>query len=257
MSQPRRHLMSETVVHPPNHGVKKMFFTKFPHLFCRTCWTATNHPPPPGVLCRNWAVALLMMLLFVACQRSGGNKNNAAAPPHGEGHKPETSIRGIVISPKCPLKTVRYFSKKRDVIPREETEKYYLITVEQGNPTNITIYLLDDAGVMDRVYRWLMQNCEELEDKGNVARIPQIFPWSNELQQFGRDGHSVSYVVSDAGRAEYERLVSLFQESGRLVETVPGRKPPKKYRDFEAIPIDWCPDSNGKDTRPPENSRKP
>ena len=134
---------------------------------------------------------------------------------------------------------MQYFGRGSDVIPRNQTTKYYLIDLDNEDPRKISIYLLEVADAMDQVHQWVMRNSRELEAKSNVARIPQINPWCNQLQQFGKDGHAVSYEADDVGRAEYEKLTAIFRKHGKRVGTVPGRKPPKPLEDSLAIPIDW------------------
>jgi hypothetical protein len=145
----------------------------------------------------------------------------------------------VAASKPCPIEKMRYFTTTKDIIAREATEKYYLVDIKDGHATKLKVYLLDDGEAMDRVHRWLTANGKRLEERSNIAMLPQILPWHNELLQCDRNGNVVSCMADYCEAEEYERLVALFRDSGRQVNTVPGRKPPVVKDSGKQISIEW------------------
>ena len=95
---------------------------------------------------------------------------------------------------------------------------------------------------MDQVYRWLIRNGKRLDEESNVANLPQIFPWHNELLQYAKNGDATSYIADYAEPEEYKKLVVIFRDYGRQVDTLPGRKPPSLQGPDGQFPIEWVDD---------------
>jgi hypothetical protein len=146
----------------------------------------------------------------------------------------------VTVSEPCPIDNLTYFGRREHIVSQEDTAKYYLVDIANGRMTQLRIYLLDDQEDMKRVHRWLVHNGQRLEEKSNVANLPQIFPWHNELLQYAKNGNAVSYIAGYAEPDEYRKLVTIFRKCGRQVDTVPGRRPPKVKASEKQIPIEWC-----------------
>jgi hypothetical protein len=174
------------------------------------------------------------------CSKDSTNHSNDADDPD---NLDDSDIRGkrppVTFSAPCPFENISYFMTREMIIPRENTSKYYLVDMENGTNAKPRIYLLDDRETIGRVHRWLVRNGEELEKKSNVANLPQIFPWHNELLQYAKNGDAVSYIADYAEPEEYKKLAKMFRDRGSQVETMPGRKPPLIQGLDGQFPIEW------------------
>ena len=139
----------------------------------------------------------------------------------------------------CPIENMRYFATMANIVSRENTAKCYLVDIENGRTTTVRIYLISDREGLDRVHRWLLHNGKKLQERSNVAMLPQVLPWHNELLQYDINGGAVSCIADYAERDEYKRLVTIFRESGSQVDTLPGRKPPLVQGRDGQFSIEW------------------
>lgn len=146
------------------------------------------------------------------------------------------------VSKPCPINNLTFFGTRKQIIRQDNTVKCYFVDFDNGHKAKPRIYLLDDRARMDQVHHWLERNGKKLEEKSNVANIPQMFPWHNELLQYAKNGEAVSYIADYAEPDEYKKLVTIFRDYGRQVDTVPGRKPPLLKGPDGQFPIEWIDD---------------
>ncbi len=121
--------------------------------------------------------------------------------------------------------------KEDGAMPRKDVPKFFLVTPHDGDISNIAIYEIDDPDEVEKIDDWTRLHVDR-DSNPHTARGLVLLWWHEELLRFNEHGKLVS---SDdlAGRhvirgVDLMTLREMFRKHGKRVDTVPGRKPPKK-----------------------------
>jgi hypothetical protein len=118
-----------------------------------------------------------------------------------------------------------------DAMSGKHVAKYFLVSLHDNDISSMDIYAIEEPSAVDKVGRWIE---EHVNSSGTVqkARGLVLLRWHNELSRFDEYGHIISSdFVSDSdvvSPRDLTTLKKLFRDCGKRVDTVPGRKRPRK-----------------------------
>lgn len=119
-------------------------------------------------------------------------------------------------------------SGKGDVASDKHVAKYYLVS---GHGNDFSIYVIETPSVVETVGRWINEHVNSSEAVQKARGLVLTF-WHHELLRYAEHDSVIwSDFLSDPDvvlPTDLPTLESLFQEHGARVDTVPGRKPPKR-----------------------------
>jgi hypothetical protein len=115
-------------------------------------------------------------------------------------------------------------------VPRKKAAKWFLVTQRDNDFSSIDVYAIEDPIAVAKVGRWIKGH---VDSSGRVQRARALMMvWQDELLRFDEHGeYFFSDLVWDKNVMSPGDLVvlkELFQKYGKRVDTVPGRKPPKR-----------------------------
>lgn len=118
-----------------------------------------------------------------------------------------------------------------DTVSDRHVAKYFLVNLHDNDLSSMDIYAIKEPSEVDRVGHWIREHVNSSENV-QKARGLVLLCWHDELLRLDEYGHVISsdYLCdSDViSPTDLAALKTLFQEHGERVNTVPGRKPPKK-----------------------------
>lgn len=120
-------------------------------------------------------------------------------------------------------------------LPSKKVTKYFLVTLRDYDPSSVAsvdIFMVDNPDAVRQIGRWGQEHVNNDPRARRARGIVTVASWHTELLRFDERERVVSSddlfgdpVISSS---DLVTLKELFQKHGRRVDTVPGRKPPRR-----------------------------
>jgi hypothetical protein len=118
-----------------------------------------------------------------------------------------------------------------DITSSNNVAKLFLVSLHDNDLSSMDIYTIEKPSDVKIISRWIKEHVNSSEtvkkSRGLVLRL-----WHDELLRYDEQGHLIaSDFLSDGdiiSQTDLATLKELFQKYGKQVDTVPGRKKPKK-----------------------------
>jgi hypothetical protein len=121
---------------------------------------------------------------------------------------------------------------------RSQAANYFLVGLQQGDPSVVHIYAVEDPDAVRHVGKWIEEHVNDSPSAQKARGLVLTF-WHDELLRFDGQGHLLwsDYLCDDdvISPSDYAALKELFRQYGRRVETVPGRRPPRKRNTWNQL----------------------
>jgi hypothetical protein len=120
--------------------------------------------------------------------------------------------------------------KEGAVMSHKDVPKYFLVTLHH-NVSSMDIYEMDDPNEVAKMDDWTRSHVDRNSSRRGARGLVLLW-WHNELLRFDEHG-KVVFADDLAGSGvirgvDLMTLREMFRKHGRRVDTVPGRKPPRK-----------------------------
>ena len=117
-----------------------------------------------------------------------------------------------------------------DAVLDERVARYFLVSLRDDDISRVDIYVIDTPDEVTTVGRWIDQHVDS-SDAVQKGRGLVRLRWHDELLRFNENGRVISSdFLADPdviSQKDFSTLKLLFQEHGKMANTVPGRRPPR------------------------------